>query len=120
MVLSHRAPPAGIHELCLIRNSSFALDVCFDLAILTHVNTPSSVSVLLSEPSRTELTMRLRACCVYSTGLICILLLIAGIAMVLSEVFQKLLNNRIKEVSVRVCVLFICLYHIITCILFFL
>ncbi|XDV38003.1 hypothetical protein PO909_007495 [Leuciscus waleckii] len=41
--------------------------------------------------------MRLRACCVYSTGVICILLLIAGIAMVLSQVFQKLLNNRIKE-----------------------
>ncbi|XP_067278858.1 lysosome membrane protein 2c [Pseudorasbora parva] len=41
--------------------------------------------------------MRLRACCVYSTGLLCILLLIAGIAMVLSEVFQKLLNNMIKE-----------------------
>ncbi|XP_067231943.1 lysosome membrane protein 2c [Chanodichthys erythropterus] len=41
--------------------------------------------------------MWLRSCCVWGTGLICILLLIAGIAMVVSQVFLKLLNNRIKE-----------------------
>ncbi|XP_051536921.1 lysosome membrane protein 2c [Myxocyprinus asiaticus] len=41
--------------------------------------------------------MQLKSCCIYSTGVLCILLLIAGIAMVLTQVFQNLLNNRIKK-----------------------
>ncbi|XP_026091152.1 lysosome membrane protein 2-like [Carassius auratus] len=41
--------------------------------------------------------MQLRSCCVYSAGVLCVLLLIAGIAMALAQVFQKLINNRIKE-----------------------
>ncbi|RXN24608.1 lysosome membrane 2-like protein [Labeo rohita] len=41
--------------------------------------------------------MRLRSCCVYSAGVLCILLLIAGIAMALTQVFEKLINNKIKE-----------------------
>ncbi|KAK2872218.1 hypothetical protein Q8A67_022115 [Cirrhinus molitorella] len=41
--------------------------------------------------------MRLRSCCVYGAGVLCILLLIAGIVMALTQVFEKLLNNRIKE-----------------------
>uniref|UniRef100_A0A671RTK7 Lysosome membrane protein 2-like n=1 Tax=Sinocyclocheilus anshuiensis TaxID=1608454 RepID=A0A671RTK7_9TELE len=39
----------------------------------------------------------LRSCCVYGAGVLCVLLLIAGIAMALTQVFQKLINNTIKE-----------------------
>ncbi|KAF4099000.1 lysosome membrane protein 2c [Onychostoma macrolepis] len=39
----------------------------------------------------------LRSCCVYGAGILCVLLLIAGIAMALTQVFQKLINNTIKE-----------------------
>uniref|UniRef100_A0A8C2JHB8 Scavenger receptor class B, member 2c n=1 Tax=Cyprinus carpio TaxID=7962 RepID=A0A8C2JHB8_CYPCA len=39
----------------------------------------------------------LRSCCVYGAGILCVLLLIAGIAMALAQVFQKLINNTIKE-----------------------
>lgn len=46
--------------------------------------------------------MRLKSCCVYSLGVVCILLLIGGIAMVLSQVFQKLINNRVKQEIVLV------------------
>ncbi|KAI7796263.1 lysosome membrane protein 2c [Triplophysa rosa] len=46
--------------------------------------------------------MRLKSCCVYSVGVVCILLLIGGIAMVLSQVFQKLINNRVKQEIVLV------------------
>uniref|UniRef100_A0A8C1NRX4 Scavenger receptor class B, member 2c n=1 Tax=Cyprinus carpio TaxID=7962 RepID=A0A8C1NRX4_CYPCA len=41
----------------------------------------------------------LRSCCVYGAGILCVLLLIAGIAMALAQVFQKLINNTIKEVK---------------------
>ncbi|XP_016325649.1 lysosome membrane protein 2-like [Sinocyclocheilus anshuiensis] len=41
--------------------------------------------------------MLLRSCCVYGAGILCVLLLIAGIAMALAQVFQKLINNTIKE-----------------------
>uniref|UniRef100_A0A8C1DXS1 Uncharacterized protein n=1 Tax=Cyprinus carpio carpio TaxID=630221 RepID=A0A8C1DXS1_CYPCA len=39
----------------------------------------------------------LRSCCVYGAGILCVLLLIAGIAMALTQVFQKLIDNTIKE-----------------------
>ncbi|XP_072517666.1 lysosome membrane protein 2c [Salminus brasiliensis] len=39
----------------------------------------------------------LRSCCIYSVGLLSILLLIAGIAMVLAHVFQSAVNSRIKS-----------------------
>ncbi|XP_043090315.1 lysosome membrane protein 2c isoform X2 [Puntigrus tetrazona] len=39
----------------------------------------------------------LRSCCVYGAGVLCVLLLIAGIAMALTQVFQKLINNTIKK-----------------------
>uniref|UniRef100_W5KRP1 Lysosome membrane protein 2-like n=1 Tax=Astyanax mexicanus TaxID=7994 RepID=W5KRP1_ASTMX len=39
----------------------------------------------------------LKSCCIYSTGLLSILVLIAGIALVLSHVFPTALNNRIKN-----------------------
>lgn len=39
----------------------------------------------------------LRSCCVYGAGILCVLLLIAGISMALTQVFQKLINNTIKE-----------------------
>lgn len=58
---------------------------------------------IVSEPIR----IMLRSCCVYGAGILCVLLLIAGIAMALAQVFQKLINNTIKEVSVYECV-FIC------------
>uniref|UniRef100_A0A672PZC5 Scavenger receptor class B, member 2c n=1 Tax=Sinocyclocheilus grahami TaxID=75366 RepID=A0A672PZC5_SINGR len=44
--------------------------------------------------------MLLRSCCVYGAGVLCVLLLVAGIAMALAQVFQKLINNTIKEVIV--------------------
>ncbi|XP_056586741.1 lysosome membrane protein 2c isoform X1 [Triplophysa dalaica] len=46
--------------------------------------------------------MRLKSCCVYSVAVVCILLLIGGIAMVLSQVFQKLINSRVKQEIVLV------------------
>ncbi|KAF4077037.1 hypothetical protein AMELA_G00203520 [Ameiurus melas] len=39
----------------------------------------------------------MKSCCVYSTGVLSILILIAGIAMVLAQVFPNLLYNRIKR-----------------------
>ncbi|XP_076139637.1 lysosome membrane protein 2c [Alosa pseudoharengus] len=39
----------------------------------------------------------LKSCCVYSTGVLCILFLIAGISLVLSQVFQNIVYNRIKS-----------------------
>lgn len=41
----------------------------------------------------------MKTCCVYSTGVLSIIILIAGIAMVLAQVFQTLVYNRIKRVS---------------------
>ncbi|MCI4386874.1 hypothetical protein PGIGA_G00067780 [Pangasianodon gigas] len=39
----------------------------------------------------------MKSCCAYSIGVLSILILIAGIAMVLAQVFQTLLYNRIKS-----------------------
>ncbi|TSK72059.1 Lysosome membrane protein 2 [Bagarius yarrelli] len=39
----------------------------------------------------------MKSCCLYSTGVLAILILIAGIALVLAQVFQNLLYNRIKR-----------------------
>ncbi|KAG5272034.1 hypothetical protein AALO_G00160920 [Alosa alosa] len=39
----------------------------------------------------------LKSCCVYSTGVLCILFLIAGISLALSQVFQNIVYNRIKS-----------------------
>ncbi|TRY97130.1 hypothetical protein DNTS_032786 [Danionella cerebrum] len=41
--------------------------------------------------------MRLLSCCVYFTGIACVLLLITGISMVLTRVFQNLVHNTIKQ-----------------------
>ncbi|XP_030623082.1 lysosome membrane protein 2c isoform X2 [Chanos chanos] len=38
-----------------------------------------------------------KSCCIYSTGVLSILILIAGIALVLSQVFPNILYNRIKQ-----------------------
>uniref|UniRef100_A0A673YAM6 Scavenger receptor class B, member 2c n=1 Tax=Salmo trutta TaxID=8032 RepID=A0A673YAM6_SALTR len=41
--------------------------------------------------------MSVKSCCIYSTGVISILTLIAGIVLVLSQVFQNILNAKIKK-----------------------
>ncbi|XP_029507766.2 lysosome membrane protein 2c [Oncorhynchus nerka] len=44
--------------------------------------------------------MSVKSCCIYSTGVISILTLIAGIVLVLSQVFQNILNAKIKKENV--------------------
>ncbi|KAI5091412.1 lysosome membrane protein 2, partial [Silurus meridionalis] len=39
----------------------------------------------------------MKSCCTYTTGVLSIIILIAGIAMVVTQVFQNFLNNRIKR-----------------------
>ncbi|XP_065099686.1 lysosome membrane protein 2c [Paramisgurnus dabryanus] len=46
--------------------------------------------------------MMMRSCCIYTVGVLSILLLICGIAMVLSQVFENLINNRVKQEIVLV------------------
>merc|ERR1719354_1000245 len=41
--------------------------------------------------------MMLKACCVYSTGVLSILLLIAGIALVMAHIFPNIVHSRIKS-----------------------
>lgn len=41
--------------------------------------------------------MRLRLCCVSTAGALCVLLLICGIALELTRVLQKLVNNTVKQ-----------------------
>uniref|UniRef100_A0A8C7Q3T0 Scavenger receptor class B member 2 n=1 Tax=Oncorhynchus mykiss TaxID=8022 RepID=A0A8C7Q3T0_ONCMY len=41
--------------------------------------------------------MSVKSCCIYSTGVISILTLIAGIVLVLSQVFQNIVNAKIKK-----------------------
>lgn len=39
----------------------------------------------------------IKSCCIYSTGVLCILTLIAGISLVLSQIFPNILYKRIKS-----------------------
>lgn len=43
--------------------------------------------------------MTLKTCCVYSTGVLSILVLIAGISLDLSGVFPHIIQSLVKEVS---------------------
>ncbi len=103
--------------LRLVTNSMFYLSVCCWVAdTCKHSWVRFSCSVSLSVPVRPEpkRIIMLRSCCVYGAGILCVLLLIAGIAMALSQVFQKLINNTIKEVSEYECLhMFMCVFHII-------
>ncbi|KAL2099686.1 hypothetical protein ACEWY4_004080 [Coilia grayii] len=41
--------------------------------------------------------MMLKSCCIYSTGVLCILFLIAGISLVMSHIFSNIVYSRIKS-----------------------
>lgn len=43
--------------------------------------------------------MTLKTCCIYSTGVFSILVLIAGISLDLSAVFPHIIQSLVKEVS---------------------
>lgn len=50
-------------------------------------------------PPAAGVTMTLKTCCIYSTGVIAILVLIAGISLDLSGVFPHIIQSLVKEVS---------------------
>lgn len=44
--------------------------------------------------------MTRRSCAIYATGIVCAHLLIVGIALLVAQVFQTMIHNRLKKVSV--------------------
>lgn len=53
-------------------------------------------------PLAAGVTMALKTCCIYTTGVVSILVLIAGIALDLSGVFPNVIQSLVKEVSALV------------------
>lgn len=43
--------------------------------------------------------MTRRSCAIYATGIVCAHLLILGIALLVAQVFQTMIQERIKKVS---------------------
>uniref|UniRef100_A0A9J7XMV7 Lysosome membrane protein 2-like n=2 Tax=Cyprinus carpio carpio TaxID=630221 RepID=A0A9J7XMV7_CYPCA len=81
--------PLQEHALCV---SMFSFSLCA-ADTCKHLESGSAAVCLCPSLSR----IMLRSCCVYGAGILCVLLLIAGIAMALTQVFQKLIDNTIKE-----------------------
>lgn len=47
--------------------------------------------------------MTRRSCCIYVTGIVSAHLLILGIALVVAQVFQTMIHERLKQVGPRAC-----------------